>query len=621
MSDVAMVADTAPKRQVSLCFTGIKFSVKESSQLKSIVRGVSGSVAGGEMLCILGPSGCGKTSLINIISKRISDSSSHQVSGSVHFGGQPLTAAKFQRIAGLVTQEDVFNASLTVQETLIFAARLRLSPALRTQRVQDVMELLQLTGCAGTKVGDPSRADTKGISGGQMRRLAIAVEILDPNISLLVLDEPTSGLDAASAMNVVKLLRNLADEGITVIATLHQPRNAILAQFHQLMVLSAGRRVFYGPMGEYQTYLDNTMQCSVPSHESPTDFLLDILNPTLSVGSSADVGILSTAGLDVSETLADLYEASALRKVMDENEDVIHARADVQQNEGSAAVGHQTWLSQFFVLLHRTVIIKMRDPAVMATQMTTALICGLLFGGIYLDVYNADKLPHLALLDAQMVTTMTTLMAMFMPFDVVLTFPTERCIFLRERGAGLYYTSAFFLSRILADMPLHIAAASLQAFVVYPMANLKMALSAWVALNVLAVLVGACIFQLVGSASSSFETGNMLATVVMVVLMILSNTFTRQPPSWMHWVRDISPLDLLVQTAMYFEFRDLGEGGQVFGTSEEIWDAAGLQVRTDDEMWMSLCTLLMTLLVCRVVTFLNVKFLYTGQTFHHNLWQ
>jgi hypothetical protein len=368
-------------------------------------------------------------------------------------------------------------------------------------------------------------------------------------------------------------------------------------------------------------YLDNTMQCIVPSHESPTDFLLDILNPTLSVGSSADVGVLSTEGVDVSEALADLYEASALRKVMDENDEMIHASADVRQNVGSAASGHESWLTQFLVLLQRTVIIKMRDPAVMLTQMTTALICGLLFGGIYFNVYNADKLPHLALLDAQMVTTMTTLMAMFMPFDVVLTFPIERCIFLREREGGLYCTSSFFLSRILADMPLHIAAASLQAFVVYPMANLKMALYAWVGINVLAVLVGACIFQLVGSASSSFETGNMLATVVMVLLMILSNTFTRQPPSWMLWIRDISPLDLLVQTAMYFEFRDMGDDGQVFGTSEEMWDAAGLQVRTDDKMWMSLCTLLVIVLVCRTIAFLNVKFLYTGQSIHHNLWQ
>merc|ERR1719265_2781497 len=230
------------------------------------------------MMCVLGPSGSGKTSLIHIVSKKIQSAKGKEVSGKVQCNKMDLTASQFQRISGLVTQEDVFNAALTVTETLRFAAKLRLDAG-HQERIDRVVEQLQLENCLKTYVGDDSNPYLKGISGGEKRRLAIAMEILDPDISLLVLDEPTSGLDAAAALNVTHLLRSLADTGITVIATLHQPRNSIMTHFESLMVLAAGRRVFYGPLDRFIPYLEADLQCDVPQHENAYDFLLDTLNP------------------------------------------------------------------------------------------------------------------------------------------------------------------------------------------------------------------------------------------------------------------------------------------------------------------------------------------------------
>jgi ABC-type multidrug transport system ATPase subunit len=78
--------------------------------------------------------------------------------------------------------------------------------------------------------------------------------MLDPNISVLVLDEPTSGLDAAAALNVCNVLRALADSAITIATSLHQPRSSIMALFDQLMILAAGRRIFYSGVANYLPY-------------------------------------------------------------------------------------------------------------------------------------------------------------------------------------------------------------------------------------------------------------------------------------------------------------------------------------------------------------------------------
>merc|ERR1740138_157323 len=98
---------------------------------------------------------------------------------------------------------------------------------------------------------------------------------------------------------------------------------------------------------------------------------------------------------------------------------------------------------------------------------------GVIFGGVYFDTYGKDQLDF-AILDTQMCITMTIVMAVWLPFDVILTFPKERQIFLRERKAGLYPTTAYYFARVLADVPMHVVSATVMASMIYPMAQLRM---------------------------------------------------------------------------------------------------------------------------------------------------
>jgi ABC-type multidrug transport system ATPase subunit len=596
------------KYQVRLEFNDIKYVVKEKENQKQILGGVSGVVKPGEMLSIMGPSGSGKTSLVHIISKKITSGPSKVIEGKVLCNGREHTSSEFQRIAGLVTQEDVFNAALTVQETLKYSAALKLPKAQRQERTETVISQLQLENCVKTYVGDDSNPYLKGISGGEKRRLAIAIEILDPGLSLLLLDEPTSGLDAAAALNVTNLLRTLSDTGITVVATLHQPRSSIMQRFNKLMVIADGKSVYYGGLSEYVPYLKTELQCEVPEYESPYDLFLDALNPAIELGTTIMKAVPQDCE-NVATELADIFARSSLSTRTEPAAEPASDKAEMVDAAWSA-----DWFSKFWIILCRTFFIKMRDPIVLATQLSSAVLLGAVFGVLYWQVY--DKSDEYALLDTQMAVTMTVITAIFLPYDVTLTFPTERKIFLRERKAGLYQTSAFFLARICSDMPMHILAGAVMALIVYPMAGFKGNLLYWVVVNVVGILSGAALMQMVGALSRTFEEANLLMMLILMLSMVMSTGFVREPPKFLEWLREISTMGITADLAMYFEFQDIDEK---FGTPDQIYESYAVRVKSDDDMVSAFVTLLIIYVVARLITFLAVKFLHTGRDVRENL--
>lgn len=604
-------------------FSDIGYKVKTHDKEvpeKTILRGVSGKIEGGNMMCVLGPSGSGKTSLIHIVSGHIktTSSQSHVVGGQVVVDGKVLNSSQFQRISGLVTQEDVFNSSLTVGETLNFAAALKLPRGSRRERVDALIASLQLEKCRDTYIGDDANPYLKGVSGGEKRRTAIAMELVDPNIQVLVLDEPTSGLDAAAAQNVINVLRDLSNRGMTVMATLHQPRSSIMVKFDQLMVLSEGSMVFSGPRGAYGAYLEADLKCSVPIHESPYDVLLDALNPAIAKDGVAPIGVLSNGSSDdgAGQKLAELYAASELGRTTARETMVPAGAPPLSAAEEPAQMGGLlTWANQFKVLLHRTFLVKLRDPICLATQISSAVLMGLIFGMLYWDTYDKSTVSF-AVMDTQMCIVMVTLMAVWLPYDVTLTFPMERKIFLRERKAGLYPTSAFYLARITADVPAHILSAILMALIVHGMTGLNCNLGAFLLINIYAILIGASILQVIGAMSRTFEEANIYMMIILMMSMMLGTGFVREVPTFLQWARDISVMGVVADMGMYLEFRDVPAK---YGTAAEIFEEYGVLITSEADLWGGVGMLFWTLVVCRILCYLFVKFLYTGRTFAEDL--
>ncbi|XWS09622.1 hypothetical protein CRYUN_Cryun39dG0005500 [Craigia yunnanensis] len=176
----------------------------EQDKYKEILKGVTGSAGPGEILALMGPSGSGKTTLLKIIGGRLTDN----VKGNITYNNIPYNPALKRRI-GFVTQDDMLLPQLTVEETLVFSAFVRLPSDMSQQqkyaKVEMIMKGLGLERCRHTRIGGL----VKGISGGERKRTSIGYQILvDP--SLLLLDEPTSGLDSTSANKLIQILQGIA---------------------------------------------------------------------------------------------------------------------------------------------------------------------------------------------------------------------------------------------------------------------------------------------------------------------------------------------------------------------------------------------------------------------------
>ncbi len=225
----------------------VTVAVKE----KRLIEAVSLTIFPSELVGLMGPSGAGKTTLMNALNGYTTPAA-----GAVLFNGQNLYAAydQFRGHIGYVPQDDIMHGNLTVRQALYYTARLRL-PADYTdadieQRVEQVLKQLGLTGVAEVLIGSPEK---KGISGGQRKRVNLAMELLtDP--SVLFLDEPTSGLSSPDALMVMQRLWQLADEGKTILITIHQPSLEVFRLMHSLVVVGKdrdssepGRLAYFGP--------------------------------------------------------------------------------------------------------------------------------------------------------------------------------------------------------------------------------------------------------------------------------------------------------------------------------------------------------------------------------------
>jgi ABC-type multidrug transport system ATPase subunit len=190
--------------------------------------------------------------------------------------GHRLSPRQYKALIGYVDQEDTMISTLTVYETILYSALLRLprsmSIAAKKFRVMEVMQELGIDTIKDSKIG---HAGHRSISGGERRRVAIACELVT-SPSILFLDEPTSGLDAYNAYNVVESLVTLAREyHRTIVFTIHQPRSNIVTLFDHLVLLAKGRVIYSGPQARAQTYF-RTIGYPCPPGFNIADFLVDL---------------------------------------------------------------------------------------------------------------------------------------------------------------------------------------------------------------------------------------------------------------------------------------------------------------------------------------------------------
>ncbi|WOK91926.1 hypothetical protein Cni_G00617 [Canna indica] len=260
----------------NLSYSVIKKQKKEGVWINKevfLLNDISGQALRGQVTAILGPSGAGKSTFLDALAGRISRGS---LEGSVCIDGKPVTTSYMKKISSYVMQDDQLFPMLTVMETFMFAAEVRLPPSVskseKRRRVWELLDQLGLQTTAHTYIGDEGR---RGVSGGERRRVSIGIDIIHKP-SLLFLDEPTSGLDSSSAYSVVEKVKEIAKEGSIVLMTIHQPSFRIQMLLDRIIVLARGRLIYLGSPSALPAHLEGFGR-QAPEGENVIEYLLDVI--------------------------------------------------------------------------------------------------------------------------------------------------------------------------------------------------------------------------------------------------------------------------------------------------------------------------------------------------------
>jgi len=554
---------------IYVSWKNLSFSVpdpKDKNKNKIILENLNGCVKPGELIAVIGPSGSGKSSFLNCIAGR----NIQGVTGQIAFN-DVARPTNFARFTGYVIQDDLYFQSLTVRETLQFAASLKLPRSLSKQerhdRVTEIVEELDLQKCADTVIG----AIGAGISGGERRRLAIGLEILN-NPSLLLLDEPTSGLDSASALMVGRILKTLAERrNITVLCTVHQPRFALAAMFDKLYFLGLGRELYFGPTVPHclQFFEDAGYKC--PEYVNPADFLLDLVNTTTNDGDKKDDE--NEEGEDsrneIIKKLATAYQASEYRANALDYSVPEDKRGDIVFGSISNAFYITSMWNQIAVVAHRSFIFKLREPIATATQAFNAILMPVLFGSVYfgLDLTQQGSYDRISAI------SLVVLILAFFAMDILMLFPTERNIFNREQASGMYRPISFFIGRTIAETPQHILFTTILSTISYWMYGLQNdghKFLIFLAVTNSLVVSSSGLLLAFSAAAKDIEQSNLLATLFVLMFMLFDGNWISldKIPVYWRWISWISCIGYASHAAITNEYT-----GLVFTcTAQEVTD-------------------------------------------------
>ena len=391
---------------------------------RRLLEGVSLVVQPGEMVAIMGPSGAGKSTLLSVLNGQ-----TVPAAGRLVIGGLDLHSHYdlFRGRIGYVPQDDILHADLTVWQALWYAARLRL-PRDTTDteietRIHAVIHQLGLDGTEKTRVGDQRK---RGVSGGQRKRVNLAMELLtDPPI--LVLDEPTSGLSSVDALSVIELLRKLADSGKTILVTIHQPSLEAFEKFDAVAVIArdestkqVGRLAWFGrAFPDSITFFEPQLSGSPP--------------PT-----SVD-GLLRGLSKRPAAEWVRQWESSVAKSIWVDRRASAHAGAPPPRSRRQPR--STAPFTQWITLVKRMIAVKVADGWGTAVLFAQAPIVGLLIAAVFSKVVRSTPTPDTwPKIGVNMATTLfvTALAAIWfgcssMAREIV----TEWPIYRRERMVGL----------------------------------------------------------------------------------------------------------------------------------------------------------------------------------------
>ncbi|XP_049854346.1 uncharacterized protein LOC126335294 isoform X3 [Schistocerca gregaria] len=563
----APLLEAPSARPVELVFAGVWAAARRGG--RPVLRDVSGLARPGELLAVMGPSGCGKTTLLNVLSGRAQPSAGH-----VRLNRERLDKRWKRRIC-YVLQQDVFFPELTLRQTLEFTARLRLPDSLTDAQkmlyVDHILEVLDLTSCQDTIIGDYLK---RGLSGGEKKRANIACELLT-NPSLMLLDEPTSGLDSHSAYSLMLSLKRYAvSEGKTVVVAVHQPSSQIFQLFDKLLLLCAGQTAYYGPARAVVDFFGAIGLPVMPQY-NPADFILEqvkgseemrkkIVAASRDARSSPDYPQELLPGFFATDArhhkfLADAGQLHANGAREDEGKTLwtdsqSHASSSSSgaDDDGSDWQWPTSFWTQFKVLSQRN-FQEARPRMLSKLNWVQTVALGAMAGLLWFQLDRKEEALH----DIQgWMFFSTTYWMLYAHFGALSSFPPEREVINKERLSGSYRLSAYYLAKMVGELPLTVTLPAVYHIISYPMLGLKSptVFATLLAFLLLNTVVAQSVGFFVGASCMDMQVSITISALYTLATQLFGGYLATNIPYWLSWLRYLSMVHYAFQNMQIVEF-------------------------------------------------------------------
>ncbi|KAI3695747.1 hypothetical protein L1987_78747 [Smallanthus sonchifolius] len=534
-----------PFQPLSLVFNHVNYYIDTPYEMKArgikdnrlqLLRDVSGVFRPGILTALIGVSGAGKTTLMDVLASR---KTGGYTEGNIFISGYPKNQSTFARVSGYCEQNDIHSPNVTVYESLLYSAWLRLSSDVNTSTrkifVDELMDLVELHPLRNAMVGLPG---VNGLTIEQRKRLTIAVELV-ANPSIIFMDEPTSGLDARSAAIVMRTVRNTVDTGRTVVCTIHQPSIDIFESFDELLLMKMGGQIIYaGPLGHQSNKLVEHFEAipgvpKIKNGYNPATWVLEVTSSSTEIQLNVDY--------------AEIYVNSSLYQ---ENEQLIRELS--APPSGSKDLSFPSKYAQPFIIQCKASLWKQhwsywRNPQYNAVRFIITIIMAAMFAAIFFkkgeEIHQVQDLVDLAgalyavvlFLGAMNENTVQPIVAV------------ERTVFYRERAAGMYSSLPYALAQVAIESIYIAIQTVIYAFFLYPMFGFE-----WNAAKFLTfyyyLFTSIIYFTLFGMMTMALTPTPEVSSVLIYFFTCIWNLFSGflvprpQIPIWCKWYYWANPL-------------------------------------------------------------------------------
>ncbi|KAF3951260.1 hypothetical protein CMV_023066 [Castanea mollissima] len=471
------------------------------------------------------------------------------------------------REKGFTNKKLQILSDITVEESVIFSAWLRLSPQIdsktKAEFVNEVLETIELDGIKDALVGVPG---INGLSNEQRKRLTIAVELVS-NPSIIFMDEPTTGLDARAAAIVMRAVKNVADTGRTIVCTIHQPSIDIFEAFDELILLKSGGHVIYsGSLGQHSACVIEYFE-SIPAvpkirnNYNPATWMLEVT----SISAEAELGV----------DFAQKYRDSVL---YEKNMELVRQLSSPPL--GSTDLYFPTRFSQngwgqLKSCLWKQHLAYWRSPAYNLMRIMHTLVTALIFGVLYWDegkklnnqqnLFNIFGSMYVAVLFLGINNCSTVL-----PYVA-----TERTIMYREIFAGMYSSWAYSLAQVIVEIPYLFIETAIFVTISYPMIGYYGSAYKvfWYFYTIFCSLL---YYNYLGMLLVSLTPNFMVAAILSSAFYTTFNLFAGflipkpQIPKWWIWMYYLTPTSWSLNGMLTSQYGDINKKILVFGETKTV---------------------------------------------------